>query len=92
MEKIVGSALKLSPKKDFLIGHVQIKTYGLQTLFFLFNIKNRKCFGSAFPIPPTVTKLIRLHTVVVLHCTRQVACLIRGGGGEVVKMPIKNLL
>ena len=90
MEKIVGSALELSPKKDFLIGHVQIKTYGLQTLFLLFNIKKIENVLEVLSPSPTVTKLIRLHTVVVLHCTRQVACLIRGG--KVVKMSINKLI
>ena len=69
MEKIVGSALELSLRKDFLIGHVQIKTYGLQTLFLLFNIKNRKCFGSAFPIPPNRNQanLFAYSCCITLH-------------------------
>ena len=74
---------RLIHKSRFLIGQVPIEKYGLETQFLLFNIKKietvlLKCS------PPPVTKLILLHTVVVLHFTHHIktAWMVTGGGGE----------
>ena len=78
MEKVVRSALQLSAKKNFHIGQVLIKKYGLKTVSAVQLIENRKFYGCVFPL---YIKLILLHTVVVLHYTHhiQIACLIKKG-------------
>ena len=58
-------------KRNFLIGHVSIKKYGLKTLFCYLTHRNSKSFTKVLP-PPPVTKLILLHTVAVLHFTHHI--------------------
>ena len=55
----------------FVIGQVQIKKIGLETLFLRFDISEienvlLKCF------PPPMTKLFLLHTIVFLHFTHHI--------------------
>ena len=83
MKKVQCSSFnpRLTHKTRYLIGQVPIEKYGLKTPFLLFNIwKIEKVLLRCFP---PVTKLILLHTVVVLHFTHHVkmACLVTGGGG-----------
>ena len=56
-----------------------MEKYGLKTIQ---HIENRKLFTEVHP-PPSVTKLILLHTVVVLHFThhKKRHDWSRGGGG-----------
>ena len=88
--------LRLIYKSSFLIGQVPIEKYGLKTLFLLFNIKEienvlLKCFH-----PPPLTKLILLHTVVVLHFTHHIKTAWMVTGGTLSKcsktLYYKNLL
>ena len=57
-------------KSSFLIGQVPIEKYGL--VFAIQHIENRKRFTEVLPPLPPVTKLILLHTVVVLHFTHHI--------------------
>ena len=82
---------QIIPKVLFLIGIVQIKKYGLKTLFFLFRIIvsipdlcNLTYFNKNIlqKYSPSVTKLVHLHTTLVIHYTHHIkmALLIQGSG------------
>ena len=63
---------RLIRKSSFLIGQVPIEKYGLKTRFLLFNIKKIENVLQKSPPPAPVTKLILLHTVVVLRFTHHI--------------------
>ena len=76
-----------------------LKIWVEKPVFAIQHIENRKSFTEV--LSPPVTKLILLHTVVILHFTHHIktACLVTGGGGgggggggNDVKMPKSNLL
>ena len=85
---------RLIHKSRFLIGQIPIEKIWVEnSVFAIQYIENRKSFTEVLS-PPPVTKLILLHTVVVLHFTHYIkmACLVTGGGGgDAVKM-LKNTL
>ena len=74
MKKIVGSTRDLSTKAVFSLDKYQLKNMGckLNPVFAIQHIENRKSFTEVLPPPPPVTKLILLHTVVVLHFTHHI--------------------
>ena len=79
MKKKVGSTLDLSTKAIFSSEKYQLKNMGWNSVFAIQHKENRKKFyWSAFP---PVTKLILLHTIVVLHFTHHIktAWLVTGG-------------
>ena len=89
MKKIVGSVLELSAKALFLLDKYQFKDMGWNLRFCYSTYREwKKFYWSAFP---HVTKLILLHTVVVLHYTHHIkmAWLVRGKAAEMLK---NNLL
>ena len=71
MNKIVGSTLDLSTKDVFSLDKYQVKIWVENSVFAIQHIENRKSFTDVLP-PPPVTKLILLHTVVVLHITHHI--------------------
>ena len=80
---------RLIHKSRFLIGQVPIEKYGLKTPYK----ENRKSFTEVLSPPTPVTKIILLHTVVVLHFTHHIktACLVTGGGDAVKMLKITLL-
>ena len=89
--KLIDSAFELSTKVFFSFEKYRLKlwvesfeNYG----FAIQSIGNRKkkFYWSAFP---TVTKLIPLHTVVVLHSAHQIKIEWLVRGGKAIKM-LKN--
>ena len=72
MKKIVGSTLDLSTKVVFSLDKYQLKNMSWNSVFAIQHIENRKSFTEVLPPPPPVTKLILLHTVVVLHFTHHI--------------------
>ena len=87
MKKIVDSTLDISTKAIFSLDKYQMKNMGWKLRFSYSTFrKKKKFYWGAFP---PVTKLILLHTVVVLHFTHHIktACLVMGGNA--VKM-LKN--
>ena len=85
METIEGSALELLAKG---IGYVPIKIWFDNCFCKTTYWKKKTFFLSAFP---PVTKLILLHTVVVLHYTHNIKMPYLVKGGEAVKMLKINL-
>ena len=71
MKKIVILYLELYAQVFFRIGPVPIKKIWVEnTIFVIQHIGNRKSFTEV--LSPPVTKLILLHTVVVLHLTHHI--------------------
>ena len=88
MKKIVILTLELCAQVFFALDQYLLKIWVENTVFAIQHIGNRKKFyWSAFP--PPVTKLILLHTVVVLHLTHHIKMAWLVTGGNDVKM-LKN--
>ena len=65
IKKIVGSTLELSAKSFSHWTSTYLKIWVENPVFAIQHIENRKSFTEVLSAP--VTKLILLHTVVVLH-------------------------
>ena len=71
MKKIVILTLVLYAQVFFALDQYPLKIWVENTVFAIQHIGNRKSFTKVLP-PPPVTKLILLHTVVVLHLTHHI--------------------
>ena len=69
IKKIVGSTLELSAKEFSRWTSTYLKIWVETPVFAIQHIENRLSFTGVLPPPPPVTKLILLHSVVVLHFT-----------------------
>ena len=81
MKKIVISTLELYAQVFFALDKYPLKIWVENTVFAIQHIGNRKSFTEV--LSPSVTKLILLHTVVVLHLThhKKNGMFGHGGGG-----------
>ena len=69
MKKKVGSTLDTFTEAVFSLDKHQLKIRVENSVFAIQHIENRKSFTEVLP---PVTKLILLHTVVVLHFTHHI--------------------
>ena len=86
-----GSRFNISNYRQYCFSHWTSTNskFVLKSVFAIQHIENTKCFTEV-PPPSSVTKLILLHAVVVLHFTHHIKWHDwsrggGGGGGDVVK-------